>query len=80
MHIPFPAVPLKNTQCPFPNVHQSITPGVQEAGSELWGLGLSREGHSLQKEKTVGLFPPFVPHFSERVYLCFYVAEGKLRL
>lgn len=63
MHIPFPAVPLKNTQCPFPSVHQSITPGMQEAGSKLWGPGLCRERDSLEKEKIVGLFPRIFPIF-----------------
>lgn len=80
MHIPFPAVPLKNTQCPFPSIHQSITSGMQEAGPKLWGPRLSREGDSLEKEKTVGLFSPHFSQFSGRMYLCFDMAEGYLRL
>lgn len=73
----FPCCPVKEHTVPL---SQSITPGMQEAGLKLWDPGLSRAGDSLEKEKTLGLFLPHFSHFSERMCLCFSVAEGKLRV
>lgn len=70
----FPCCPIKEHTVPLSQPTPEHHPGMQEPGSKLWGPGLSREGNSLEKEKTVGLF--LSPIF-QRGCAFFFCGRGK---
>lgn len=86
MHIPFPAASSNNTQCPFPSVCRSSRPrrarSRQPSGAPgalvlraIWGRRDPGERKGERRRRF-----PLLSQLSGRMYLCFCVVDGKLRL
>lgn len=85
MHIPFPAASSNNTQCPFPSVCRSSRPR-RATSRQLSGAAGALVLRAIQGRRDPGERKgerrrfPLLSQLSGRMYLCFCVVDGKLRL